>query len=1337
MPEQPSPKARPHPWGRKAHSHEGTKAQSHEGTKAQRKDVDLDTPPCLRASIPQSLPPYADLHVTSNFTFLDGASHPEELVEQAAALGHRAIAITDRNSVAGIVRAHVAAREVGLPLVVGCRVEVGQKAQRHIGTEARREDVRDEAPQCLRAFVPPCLSLLLYPTDAASYGRLCRLLTIGKRRAPKGACHLMLHDVLEHHEGLLAVVIPPDVLDQAFLETVEGLKRYFDDDRLSVAAACRFGPDDAARLRQVAALSAHVGVPLAATNDVHCHVPARRALQDVLTCIRHGCTLAEAGFRLHAHAERHLKSPREMHRLLGEYPRALARTVEIATRAGGFSLDELRYQYPDEVCPPGRTPMQRLAELTWQGMGQRYPDGVPETVRRQVEHEFSLIDELNYAPYFLTVHDLVSFARGRGILCQGRGAAANSAVCYGLGVTAVDPDRIDLLFERFISHERNEPPDIDIDFEHERREEVIQYIYGKYGRDRAALTAEVITYRGRSAVREVGKVLGLSLDCVDRMAKNVDWWSDQVGKPDRLRELGLDPDNPTIRHVRRLAGEILGFPRHLSQHVGGFVITRGPLCELVPVENAAMPDRTVIEWDKDDIDAMGMLKVDVLGLGMLTCVRKAFEFVNGSDGGRKARRHEGVVRREIGVVHERDQKLSGSDRVATRDATGDGGVCVDSADAGVRTVRPGAPDATGGSVGAVQHRRGIRPSEHGGLPEASSDRPRVVGGAHHPGRGDRQPEDGQGRSRNEQPAGRNGSSAPGAHSQHRTEGTPVLKATDRTSDTSCLRASVPPCLDLHTVPPEDPSVYDMICHADTIGVFQIESRAQMQMLPRLRPRCFYDLVIEVAIVRPGPIQGDMVHPYLRRRNGEEPVSFPNDAVKKVLGKTLGVPLFQEQAMALAIVAAGFTPGEADQLRRAMAAWKRRGNLIEQFGVKFIRGMLARGYARSFAERCFNQIKGFSEYGFPESHAASFALIVYVSAWLKKHHPAAFAAALLNSQPMGFYAPAQIVRDAQEHGVVVRGVDVNWSGWDCTLEEGKARRHEGTEGREGKARGHEGTEGQREDVDPEAPPCLSAPVPSCLPTPPCLCASVPQSLPSSPALRLGLRLVKGLREDDGRAIASAAVRDGPFDSVEALWRASGVRVATMKRLASADAFDSMGLDRQAALWQVRALRDEAMPLFESVSPPSSRPEPALPRISTVKKVMHDYASLGLSLKAHPVSFIRDLLDQRGARPAADLADERLWPHGKPVVVAGLALVRQRPATAAGIVFITLEDETGAANLIVRPPVYERCRQAARHGIILLARGTIERQGEVVHVMTRHLETLDEHLSQLVARSRDFH
>ena len=1077
---------------------------------------------------------YAALHVTSNFTFLTGASHPEELVETAAQLGLRAVALTDRNTLGGIVRAHIAARDVGIPLVVGCRLDLCARRVRDLDTHTI-----DEAG-------PPFLSLLVYPTDRLAYGRLCRLLTRGKRRAPKGSCYLTLEDVFEAQEGLLAIALLGEgerpehdaspLERNASLRLLRALKSVFGD-RLSLAAACLHRGRDEAWLARRVDWAARVGVPLVATNDVHYHVPARRALQDVLTCIRHGCTLDEAGFRLFAHGERHLKSAEAMQALFASHPHAVARSLEIVERASGFSMDQLRYQYPEESCPPGRTPITYLQELTRAGAKRRYPEGVPASIEAALRHEFAIIEDLGYAPYFLTVADLVRFAREQDILCQGRGAAANSVVCYCLGVTAVDPARIKLLFERFVSKERNEPPDIDIDFEHERREEVIQYVYRRYGRARAALTAEVITYRARSAIREVGKALGLSLDLVDRLAKNQDWWGERPAD-DAFQNTGLDPGDPTLRHLRSLCEEVIGFPRHRSQHVGGFVMTQDELAELVPIENAAMDDRTVIEWDKDDIAAMNMMKVDLLGLGMLTCVRKALDFI----------------------------------------------------DAAPTSRGPADPDA--------------------------------------------------------------------------------------------LRRFKAEGLSLDTIPAEDPAVYDMICKADTVGVFQIESRAQMSMLPRLRPREFYDLVIEVAIVRPGPIHGGMVHPYLRRRAGEEPVERFNPELDAILGKTLGVPLFQEQAMALAIVAGGFTPGEADALRRAMAAWKRKGKDIDRFGRKLIEGMLARGYTRDFADRCVRQIHGFSEYGFPESHAASFALLVYISAWIKCHHPAAFAAALINSQPMGFYAPAQIVRDAKAHGVVVRPVDVNASHWDCTLEDHGA---------------------------------------------------------DSPALRLGMRLVKGLRESHAVLVTEAVRLQGPFATPQVLLHTSGVPVRALRRLAYADAFGSMGLDRQAALWSLRSLNDEVLPLFDRQEPSSSyaREEaPALPGVTALQSVLHDYASTHLSLKAHPVAFLRRLLHTRGAMPATDLLDGRRWPHGRRAAVGGLVLSRQRPVTANGIVFLTLEDETGTANLIVRTKVFERFRAPVRTARILLARGRVEHQGQVVHLLVERVEGLDDALAELTHTSRDF-
>ena len=1086
MPDLPQTKHVPHPW-----------------TPHPRDD---STPPPSRAS----RVPYAELVCASNYGFLNGASHPEELVARAAACGCRAIAVTDDRTLGGIVRAHIAAKEHGIQLVVGTSLSF----------------TNPEATG---------LRVVVYPTDRSAYARLCRLLTLGKRRAPKGDCHLTLHDLAEHADGMLAVALTPDVPGAGVVEVLSGLRGVFGDDRLSLGIAQHRHADDADRLAVASFLSEHLCIPLVATNDVLHHLPERRALRDVLTCIRHGCTLDRAGYLLLANAERHIKAPEEMARLFTSHPRAIARTIEIAERCAGFSLDQLRYEYPDEVVPAGATPISHLADLTWRGARERYPRGVPSKVVTQIEHELRLIDELRFAPYFLTVHDIVVFARSRGILCQGRGAAANSAVCFALGVTSVDPDRISVLFERFISKERNEPPDIDIDFEHERREEVIQYLYRKYGRERAALTAEIITYRGRSAVREVGKALGLSLDAVDRLAKDMDWWGAGDIDPESLRHHGMNADDPTVRWLATLTGQILGFPRHRSQHVGGFVISRGPLSEIVPIENAAMDDRTVVEWDKDDLDAMGLLKVDVLGLGMLTCIRKAFELV----------------------------------------------------------------------------------SEH------------------------------QGRD-----------------------------------------------LTLATVPAEDPAVYDMLCKADSVGVFQVESRAQMSMLPRLKPRSFYDLVIEVAIVRPGPIQGKMVHPYLRRRAGEEPVSYPSDDVRAVLGRTLGVPLFQEQAMSLAIVAAGFTPGEADQLRRAMAAWKRKGDLIYRFGAKIIAGMTERGYPREFADRCFEQIKGFSSYGFPESHAASFALLVYVSSWLKCHHPAAFAAALINSQPMGFYAPAQIIRDAKEHGVEVRPVDVNASAWDCTLE-----------------------------------PSSDAPSPAI-----------------RPAIRLGMRLVSGMPRADAESVSEAVRRNGPVRDLASLHRRSGISAASIQRLARADAFGSTGIGRQRALWEARALRDVDMPLFENadtprsqitVSPSKADPAPRLTPLTEHDEVTRDYNTVGLTLRTHPLAFVREMLTPKGVRPTRDLSDASLTPAGTRIAVAGLVLIRQRPSTASGIVFITIEDETGIANLIVRPDVYEKHRRIARHSATIIAKGRVERQGIVVHVLVSSLHTLQNPLAPVRNKSRDFH
>ncbi len=1055
--------------------------------------------------------PYAELQVSTSFSFLEGASHPDELAMTAASLGHAAIAVTDRNSLAGVVQAHKAGRERGVRVVVGCRL-----------------DLTDAA------------SLLAYPTDRAAYARLSRLLTLGKRRAPKGACFIGRQDVLEHAEGMLFLLLPPDRRDESFVHELRdwrnGLGR-----QLHLAASHRYRGDDARRLAWLAGLAEAERVPMVATNDVLYHSPARRPLADVMACIREKTTIDEAGWLLSANAERHLKAGVEMARLFRHYPQAVARTVEIAA-ACRFSLEELRYEYPDEVAEDGRTPQETLIDLTWRGAARRYPDGIPEKVTKALNHELALIGQLRYAPYFLTVHDIVRYARSQEILCQGRGSAANSAVCYCLGITSVDPTTTDLLFERFISAARNEPPDIDVDFEHERREEVIQYIYRKYGRDRAGLTATVIRYRARGAIREVGKAMGLSADLVARLSGSIWGWSRDGVDEERARRYGLDPDDPRLKQTLELAQELIGFPRHLSQHVGGFVITRGPLSDLCPVANAAMEDRTTIEWDKDDIDALGILKVDVLALGMLTCMRKAFDLLD---------RHYG---RE---------------------------------------------------------------------------------------------------------------------------------------------------LTLASVPKDDPEVYDMLCRADSLGVFQVESRAQMSMLPRLRPKEFYDLVIEVAIVRPGPIQGDMVHPYLRRRNKEEPVTYPSAELEAVLKKTLGVPLFQEQAMKIAIVGAGFSPEDADRLRRAMATFRKTG-LVHTFRDQFIEGMVARGYDRAFAERCFQQIEGFGEYGFPESHAASFALLAYVSAWVKRWYPDVFAAALLNSQPMGFYAPAQIVRDAREHGVTVLPPDVNRSEWDCTLE-----------------------------LMPESP------LPSGEGR-----GRTPSPRPSPRrgegenrhALRLGLRLVQGLAEGDAEKLTlsrGAGYRD-PYD----LWRRARLPVAALERLAKADAFRSVGLDRRAALWAVKALGEQPLPLFATLDDSAvAEPEVTLPSMALGEHVVMDYGSLCLSLKAHPMALLRDGFTGgfTGVVAAERLRTTR---SGMRVTVVGLALVRQRPGSANGVIFITLEDETGIANLVIMPDVFEKFRKEIMTARLIAATGRVEKDGkpnpeggEVIHLRVERLTDLTHRLNDL--------
>jgi error-prone DNA polymerase len=1031
------------------------------------------------------MPAYAELQVTSNYSFLRGASHPDELVVGAAALGLAAVAITDRNSLAGVVRAHVAARTAGIRLVIGARL-----------------DFRDGNP-----------SLLCLPTDRAAYGRLARLLTTGNRRAPKGECWLDGGDLADAAEGQILIVLPP--CGQQPVTVLSDLASAYPGN-VFLAASHMLEGDDEARIATLAALSQASGAPLVAVNDVHYHCATRRPLQDVLTCIRHGTTIDEAAGRLlFINAERRLKSAEEMSTLFHRWPEAVARSVEIAERCT-FSLDELRYEYPDV----GEAPQDLLERLTAEGAAGRYPGGVPARVQAQIAHELNIIGSLGYAPYFLTVHDIVTFARSQDILCQGRGSAANSAVCYCLGITAVNPAHADLLFERFISAERGEPPDIDVDFEHERREEVIQYIYRKYGRDRAGLAAAVISYRTRSAIRDVGKALGLSEDAVAALSRTAWGYSREMLADAQVREAGLNPNDPRLALVLDLAAQIKGFPRHLSQHTGGFVMTRGPLDEVVPIANAAMADRTFIEWDKNDLDALGILKVDVLALGMLTCIRKAFRLLGDS-------------------------------------------------------------------------------------------------------------------------------------------------------------------VDLATVPAEDPAVYDMLCKGDSVGVFQVESRAQMAMLPKLQPRRFYDLVIQVAIVRPGPIQGNMVHPYLRRRSGKEKVTYPSPELKRVLEKTMGVPLFQEQAMRIAIEAAGFTPAEADSLRRAMAAFRRTGQ-IGAFRDKFLSGMATNGYDRDFSEACFRQIEGFGEYGFPESHAASFALLVYVSSWLKCRHPAVFACALLNSQPLGFYAPAQIVADAQAHGVAVRPADINASDWDCTLENGGLR------------------------------------------------------LGEKGALRLGLRQITGLSETEARRLVER--RGHGYDDPRALWRRAELSGNALAALAQGDAFTSVGLTRRQALWAVKGLVAKPLPLFDFESR-DMEPEAHLPIAPEGEEVIEDYAALKLSLRRHPLAFLRDELRRDGYIPSHALATST---NGAMIRIAGLAITRQRPGSANGIVFITLEDEDGIANVIIRPPVFEAHRAIVLRGQLMGVHGRLQRDGIVIHIIADTLTDLTPRLGRLLPeapefehRSRDFH
>ena len=1028
---------------------------------------------------------YAELHCVSNFTFLRGASHPEELVRQADALGYTGIALTDECSLAGVVRAHTAARDLPVKLLAG--------------SEFRTADGLD--------FV------VLAPNRSA-YTALCKLITQSRRQAPKGRYFTDRPAVSECLAGSQCLLLwLPGLSGQAGYGAAAGGEsgawlhdRFAGQLWLGVEQLV----DGSARdvLRSAAILAQRFGMPMVASGNVHMHTRRRRMLQDTLTAIRTGRPLQRAGFALYPNGERCLRPIAELKKL---YPQALLDETLAVLERFDFSLDELRYEYPSELVPQGLSPAIHLRQLTEQGMQRRWPGGVPTKVERMIEHELELIAELQYEPYFLTVHDIVRFARSSGILCQGRGSAANSAVCYCLEITEVDPARMEMLFERFISKERNEPPDIDVDFEHERREEVIQYIYGKYSRERAALAATVITYRPRSAIRDVGRALGLSELQLSALAKSMQWWEGPELAGERLREAGFEPNARIVRQLLYLVNELIGFPRHLSQHVGGFVIASSSLTELVPVENAAMPDRTVIQWDKEDLESLGLLKIDVLGLGMLTAIRRSLTLLE--------------------AFYARSYSLS--DIVA-----------------------------------------------------------------------------------------------------------------------------------------DDSDVYDMISRADTIGVFQIESRAQMAMLPRLRPRCYYDLVIEVAIIRPGPIQGDMVHPYLRRRNGEEPVSYPSEAVKAVLERTLGVPIFQEQVMQLAIIAAGFTPGEADGLRRAMAAWGRRGDL-EFYRERLISGMHQRGYSDKFAEQIFNQIKGFGEYGFPESHSASFALLAYASAWLKYHQPAAFFCALLNSQPMGFYAPAQLVRAARSHNVEVRPVDVTCSDWDCSLE---------------------------------------------------------RSVSGFPCLRLGLRMVKGLSSEGAdRLIRHRASR--AFTSVNDLTRRAELNAKDLGCLASAGAFKPFARNRYQARWQVAGVDHDSsldLELNEAV--------PLLKTPGEGASIVADYRHVGLTLGRHPLAVLRGRLTRTGIIAAQEV---KALSNGSYVQAAGLVITRQRPASAAGVTFVTLEDETGYLNLIVWENVAKRDRKALLGASLMAVEGHVQQQDDVLHIVARKLHDHSRLIAHLNISSRNFH
>ncbi len=1034
---------------------------------------------------------YAELQVTTHFSFLRGASSAEQLFATAKLLGIEALGVVDRNSLAGIVRALEASRATGIRLVVGCRLDLVDG-----------------------------MSILVYPTDRAAYSRLTRLLTLGKGRGGKANCILHLDDVALYADGLIGVLVP-DLVDETCSVQLRKMAEIFGD-RAYVSLSLRRRPNDQLRLHELSNLAAKHRVKTVVTNDVLFHEPARRQLQDVVTCIRTGTTIDDVGFERERHADRYLKPPDEMARLFPLYPEALTRTMELVERCR-FSLEELVYQYPEEALIPGLTAQQSLEHCTWEGVKIRYPEGLPAHVEKTIRHELALIETMKYAPYFLTVFSIVRYARSQGILCQGRGSAANSAVCYVLGITSIDPDTNDLLFERFVSQERDEPPDIDVDFEHERREEVIQWIYNTYGHDKAALCSTVTRYRAKGAIRDVGKALGLPEDLIKALSSGLWSWSEEVGEQ-QLRDLGLNPEDRRLALTLKLARQLMGTPRHLGQHPGGFVLTHDRLDDLVPIEPAMMADRQVIEWDKDDIEALKFMKVDVLALGMLTCMAKAFALIR----------------------------------------------------------------------------------EH----------------------------------------------------KHQE-------------------------LDLATIPQEDPPTYAMIRRADTLGTFQIESRAQMSMLPRMKPRTFYDLVIQVAIVRPGPIQGDMVHPYLRRREGKEKVEYPTPELEAVLHKTLGVPLFQESAMKVAMVCAGFTGGEAGQLRKSMATFKFTGG-VSKFKDKLVSGMVRNGYTPEFAEKTFSQLEGFGSYGFPESHAASFALIAYASNYVKCHFPDVFCAALLNAQPMGFYAPAQIVADARRHGVEVRPVCINHSRWDCTLEPIDDTGHH--------------------------------------------------------AVRLGMRLVRGLATVDVARIVAARA-DEPFASVDDLWRRSGVPVASLVDLAEADAFlPSLALKRRDALWAIKALRDEPLPLFTAAAEREAQaiaeqqePEVELRQMTEGHNVVEDYSHTGLTLRQHPLSFLRHDLAKRQIVTCAEAMRAR---DGQWLMTAGLVLVRQRPGSAKGVMFITIEDETGVANLVVWPKLFERSRKVVLGSSMMAINGRIQREGEVVHLVAQQLFDLSADLSSLAERDGGF-